>query len=69
MKKKMKLKRWVKVLITLITIITGIIVYLELKDLGANATTNQLAGTLCILGWGYLIFGQLSLLIALWEEE
>lgn len=69
MKKKLKLKRWVKVFITLVVVITGVVVYIELKDLGAKATESQVASTMCILGWGYLIFGQLSLLISLWEEE
>lgn len=68
MKKKTKLKRWVKVLITIMIIGTGVVIYSNLKELGAEVTTSEYAGTLCIIGWIYLIFGQIGLLIGLWED-
>lgn len=67
MKKRLKLKRWVKVLITAIVIGAGIVIYSGLKTLGSEAGTSNFATTLCIVGWFYLVFGQIGILICLWE--
>lgn len=67
MKKKLKLKRWVRFLITALVIGAGIVIYSGLKTLGSEATTTNFAGTLCIVGWFYLVFGQIGILICLWE--
>jgi Ni,Fe-hydrogenase I cytochrome b subunit len=68
MKKNLKLKRWVKVLITVIVIATGVLIYSGLKSIGSEASTDRISGLLCIVGWIYLIFGQIGLLSALWEK-
>lgn len=67
MKKKLKLKRWVKVLITLIVIVSGVVIYSGLGDIGSEASTNATANILCILGWSYLVFGQIIILSGIWE--
>lgn len=68
MKEKLKLKRWVKVVITLIVIVTWILIYSKLGDIGSEASTNQIAGILCITGWSYLVFVQIIVLAGLWEN-
>jgi hypothetical protein len=68
MKKKLKLKRWVKVLTTLIVIGLGILIYSKLGDIGSEATTNTLASILCITGWTYLVFVQIVVLSGIWEN-
>ena len=68
MKKKLKLKRWVKVLTTLIVIGLGILIYSKLGDIGSEATTNTLASILCIMGWTYLLFVQIVVLSGIWEN-
>ena len=68
MKKKIKLKKWGKVLITALVIGTGIGIYSVLKDIGSEAGTNQIASILCITGWSYLVFVQIIILSGLWED-
>ena len=67
MKKKIKLKKWGKVLITALVIATGIGIYSVLKDIGSEAGTNQIASILCITGWSYLVFVQILVLAGVWE--
>lgn len=67
MKKKLKLKRWVKVLISVILIGIGIVIYSGLKNIGSEAGTNMIADILCITGWSYLVFAQIIILSGLWE--
>lgn len=67
MKKKIKLKKWGKVLITALVIGTGIGIYSVLKDIGSEAGTNQIASILCITGWSYLVFVQILILAGVWE--
>lgn len=66
MKKKLKLKNWVKVVITLILIAVGIAIYVGLGNIGSVGT--KLANFLCITGWVYLVFGQILILASLWEN-
>lgn len=68
MKKQLKLKKWVKVVITLILLVIGITVYAGLGNIGSDAVSSQVSGFLCGLGWGYLIFGQTLILANLWEN-
>lgn len=68
MKKKIKLKKAGKVLITAIVIALGILIYSKLGDIGSEATTNQIANILCITGWAYLVFVQIVVLAGIWEN-
>lgn len=67
MKKKLKLKKAGKVLITALVIALGIVIYSKLGDIGSEATTNQIANILCIIGWSYLVFVQILILAVVWE--
>lgn len=68
MKKKIKLKKAGKVLITAIVIALGILIYSKLGDIGSEATTNQIANILCITGWTYLVFVQIVVLVGVWNN-
>ena len=68
MREKLKLKTWVKVGITLIVILLGIVIYKTLGNIGSEAKTNQIASILCITGWTYLVFVQILILIGVWEN-
>ena len=68
MKKKIKLKKVGKVLISAIVIALGIVIYSKLGDIGSEATTNQIASILCILGWSYLVFVQIIVLAGIWDN-
>ena len=66
MKKRIKLKKAGKVLITVLVIALGIVIYSKLGDIGSEATTNQIASILCILGWSYLVSVQIIVLAGIW---
>lgn len=68
MKKKIKLKKAGKVLITALIIALGIGIYSGLGDIGSEASTDMLAGVLCIMGWSYLVFVQIIVLAGIWES-
>lgn len=68
MKKKIKLKKAGKVLITALVIALGILIYSKLGDIGSEATTNQIANILCITGWTYLVFVQIVVLAGVWNN-
>lgn len=68
MKKRIKLKKAGKVLITILVIALGIVIYSKLGDIGSEVTKSNLALTLCLLGWFYEIFVQFPILMVLWEN-
>ena len=49
--KKYKLKKWVKVVITLILVSVGIVLYHFLANKGAYAVENTLGSIFICLGW------------------
>ena len=49
--KKYKLKKWVKVAITLILVSVGIVLYQILANKGAYAVENTLGSIFICLGW------------------
>lgn len=68
MKKRYKLKKWVKVVITLAVISVGIIIYNLLGIHGSKMGQDTLASILISLGWFYLIVGQIGIVYSIWEE-
>lgn len=68
MKKRIKLKKAGKVLITVLVIALGILIYSKLGDIGSEATTNQIANILSITGWTYLVFVQIVVLAGVWNN-
>lgn len=67
MKKKYKLRKWVKIVISAIIIIIGVVIYHYLAKLGAYASENTMSSIFICLGWFWLVFGQISMLYAIWE--
>lgn len=66
--KRYRLKKWVKVVITLILISLGIIIYGILGDLGSFMGENRLANVFILLGWFWLLVGQIMVLYVMWEK-
>lgn len=66
--KKYKLKRWVKVVITLMLIVSGILIYRYLGFLGAIEDKTTLGKVFLFVGWFWLLFGQIMMLSLMWEE-
>lgn len=66
--KKRKLKKWVKVALTIIILMISVIVYKNTGVLGELLQTSKYYELLIILSWGWLFVGQLSVLTLLWED-
>ena len=67
MKSKLHLKKWVRVAITILTIIFGIFIYNQTGTLGELAQTNNNYLTLCLMAWIWLFIGQFCILSMVWE--
>ena len=64
----MKLRKWVKVTLTMILIAIGIIIYLDLRTKGMEAINNDFKLMMCIFGWTYLFAIQPLIGWFIWEE-
>ena len=66
--KKRKLKKWVKVLMTIGVILFSAGIYSKTNELGIMAQNNDFYAGVCIICWAWLIVGQISLIEYIWEE-
>lgn len=64
---KRKLKRWVKVLITIIFIHLNFFIWRQTGVLGELAQTSKVYVYLCVGSWFYLIFGQILIIEKIWK--
>ena len=65
---RLVLKRWVKVVITLMIIVSGILIYRYLGFLGVVEDKTKLGEAILFVGWGWLLLGQTMFLSLIWEE-
>jgi len=64
-----RLKRWVKVVITLIVIHISFFIWRQTGVLGELAKESSIHLILCIASWIYLTIGQAMIYSALWENK
>lgn len=65
---KLKLRKWVKVAITILVILFSTFVYVNEGTLGELRQNSNMYLYICIMGWFWLFFGQIAILNLLWEE-
>jgi len=65
--KKKKLKKWVKVALTITIIVSGIIAYNLTDVLGGVVMKNSLYLVLCLLDWGWVLVGQMLTIDLIWR--
>lgn len=65
---KLKLRKWVKVAITILVILFSTFVYVNEGTLGELGQNSNIYLYICITGWVWLFFGQMVVLSLLWEE-
>lgn len=65
---KLRIKKWVKVVLTLITIHLSFFIWKQTGTLGELAQHNNFYLILCIASWFYLIVGQTLIYGKLWEK-
>lgn len=63
----MRLKRWVKVVITLIVIHISFFIWKQTGRLGDMAQKDIFYLILCVLSWFYLIIGQVLIYEKIWK--
>ena len=67
--KKLRLKRWVKVVLTIFMLVGSVIIYNHTGKIGSLAVKNNFYATLIIVEWSWLIIGQSMLLFFMWENN
>ena len=68
MKTERRLKKWVKVLLSVITLLFSTFVYIEVIRLGQKAPINLGYEILCVGGWVWLFYVQPFIYFLIWEN-
>ena len=68
MNKKYKVRRWVRVVLTILVIHISFFIWKQTGTLGELAQKDRVYLALCIAGWVYLIIGQVMIYGAIWEK-
>lgn len=63
----MKLKRWVKVVITALLLMLGLVIYIRLDYWGFLARSSKFYELVSIIGWFWLIIGQMAVYARIWR--
>lgn len=67
--KKLKLRKWVKVVLTIILLFIGNAIYNHTGVSGELAWTSNIYRTICVLEWFYICFIQVILFGLIWELD
>lgn len=65
--KKLRLKKWVRVVLTLITIHLSFFIWKQMGYVGSLSQQSDIYLVLCVLGWFYLIVGQVLIYEQIWK--
>lgn len=65
----MRLKRWVRVVITLVVIHISFFIWKQTGRLGELAQKDTLYLILCVASWMYLIIGQTLIYEKIWQQK
>lgn len=68
MKKRLKLRTWVKIILTILILFVSYLVYIGVGILGGIATIDKINEMLVYIGWFWLIVGQVLFLSSIWEK-
>ena len=63
----MKLKKWVRVVLTLIVIHISFFIWKQTGTLGRLAETSNIYLIMCVLSWVYLLIGQVLIYEKIWK--
>lgn len=66
--KKRKLKKWVKVVLTIVVLIISLATYNYISEAGHIWELKDSNSIICIMGWLWLFFGQIVVLDLVWEN-
>ena len=68
LKRKLRMRKWLKIAITVFILIISCQIYYDLGVLGAVQDKTTLDSIMLLLGWFWLIFGEFMTLYLIWEE-
>lgn len=68
MKKGLKLKKWVKVTLTVLIIGISLLIYSKTSTLGLLARDSKFYELVTLGAWGWITIGQIASLYILWED-
>ena len=63
----MKLRKWVKVVLTMLLLILSLIIYIKLDYWGFLARSSNFYVLVSIIGWFWLIVGQMVIYAKIWR--
>lgn len=63
----MKLRKWVKVVLTMLLLILSLIIYMKLDYWGFLARSSNFYVLVSIIGWFWLIVGQMVIYSRIWR--
>ena len=66
---KLRLKKWVKVVLTIITILVSIKIYTEIGQIQINLLSSINYQVTVVLAWIWLLMGQIMVYMKLWERN
>lgn len=66
--RKLKLKRWVKVTLTVLIIAISLLLYTKTGTLGKLAQDSKFYESLTLLAWFWIILGQITTISILWQD-
>lgn len=66
--KKRRLNKKGKILVTIITILASVLIYILMAKLGTFVKDSIFILFLTVCGWSWLILGQMSVYYMLWGE-
>ena len=65
----MKLRKWVKVVLTILMILVSFKIYAEMGQIRTKAVSSINYQVIAILGWTWLIIGQIWVYSIIWERK
>ena len=63
----MKLRKWVKVVLTILLLILSLVIYIKLDYWGFLARSSNFYVAVSIIGWFWLIVGQMVIYSRIWR--
>lgn len=67
--KKMKLRKWVKVVLTILVILVSFKIYAEMGQIRTKAVSSINYQVIAVLGWTWLLMGQIWVYSIIWERK
>lgn len=65
---KRRLKKWVKVLLTILILIISAVIYFKTGYFGELAQDSIFYQVVCLMAWFWLIMGQIMVYVMIWED-